>query len=93
DESADQKILKKQQSTGILRSLWGGGNKNPDHPSPVASPTPSAAPLVSPTEAKKLIVGADDDDVPKDPPSTFLAGIWGAKSNLKRTNSDTKLNI
>ncbi|KAI9345590.1 hypothetical protein BDR26DRAFT_140175 [Obelidium mucronatum] len=78
----------KSQSTGILRSLW--GNKNPDRPSPVASPTPGT--VVSPTEAKALIVGADDDDVPKEPPSTFLASIWGAKSNLKRTNSETKLN-
>ncbi|KAJ3407194.1 hypothetical protein HDU80_009455 [Chytriomyces hyalinus] len=88
--------LKNKQSTGILSSLW-GGRKNPEDPagqaaaaattSPVA-PSAAAAAGSTGVDVKQVMVGADDDDVPQQPPSKFLASIWGAKSKLKRTDSE-----
>ncbi|KAJ3408481.1 hypothetical protein HDU80_005623 [Chytriomyces hyalinus] len=92
--------LKGKQSTGILSSLW-GGRKNPeDASSSAAASTTVNAPPVTPgsevasetapgaMDVKQAIVGADDDDAPQQPPSKFLASIWGAKSKLKRTDSE-----
>ncbi|KAJ3220877.1 hypothetical protein HDU81_011130, partial [Chytriomyces hyalinus] len=90
--------LKGKQSTGILSSLW-GGRKNPEEAATAATSTVNAPPATPGSEVasettpgavdvKQVIVGADDDDAPQQPPSKFLASIWGAKSKLKRTDSE-----
>ncbi|KAI8608644.1 hypothetical protein BC830DRAFT_935622 [Chytriomyces sp. MP71] len=92
-----------KQSTGILSSLWGGRGKNPEgasdsqtaiqtstlvpEPSP-SEPVATAATSAGVVNVKDVVVGADDDDVPQQPPSKFLASIWGAKTKLKRTDSE-----
>ncbi|KAJ3135575.1 hypothetical protein HK100_002583 [Physocladia obscura] len=90
---ADTKTLKNKPSTGILRSLWGsGGNKAGDQQQQQQQQTspPQKTPPGSVMDIKPQVVGADDEaEVPK--PSTLLASIWGAKSNLKRTPSEPKL--
>ncbi|KAJ3347801.1 hypothetical protein HDU83_001804 [Entophlyctis luteolus] len=80
--SPDPKGIKNKPSTGILRSLWGGKQG----PGPDAKTTTSTDAKPSIADPKTLVVGAEDDsDVPK--PSTLLASIWGAKSNLKKTET------
>ncbi|KAJ3386187.1 hypothetical protein HDU84_001767 [Entophlyctis sp. JEL0112] len=80
--SPDAKGVKNKPSTGILRSLWGG--KQGTGTDAKAGTPPDAKPSVA--DPKTLVVGAEDDsDVPK--PSTLLASIWGAKSNLKKTET------
>ncbi|KAI8608739.1 hypothetical protein BC830DRAFT_1154046 [Chytriomyces sp. MP71] len=92
-----------KQSTGILSSLWGGRGKNPegsesttatqtstmgpDDPVP-SEPTTTATTSDVVANAKDVIAGADEDDVPQQPPSKFLASIWGATTKLKRTESE-----
>ncbi|KAJ3226894.1 hypothetical protein HDU81_007028 [Chytriomyces hyalinus] len=87
--------LKNKQSTGILSSLW-GGRKNPEDAAGQTAAAATTSPVASSAAAagsagvdvKQVMVGADDDDVPQQPPSKFLASIWGAKSKLKRTDSE-----
>ncbi|KAJ3063025.1 hypothetical protein HDU98_001112 [Podochytrium sp. JEL0797] len=102
--SADSKSLKNKPSQGILRSIW-GGNKNAAaaptgsaeptaHSSAVSPVAPQPAPLQLPATAipaNAMGSPMTEDEGPKQPPSTFLTSIWGAKSNLKRTNSSGKL--
>ncbi|KAJ3292916.1 hypothetical protein HDU79_000943 [Rhizoclosmatium sp. JEL0117] len=135
-DDADSKSLKNKASTGILRSLWGGGGgskSSTDLASAAVGPptsglathattlgtsskrvsitsvasafakrlsggsfssnaVPGRSITVSPAPSvMSLVDGADDEDLPKDKPSTLLASIWGAKSNLKRTNSETQM--
>ncbi|KAI8844095.1 hypothetical protein BJ741DRAFT_264441 [Chytriomyces cf. hyalinus JEL632] len=88
--------LKNKQSTGILSSLW-GGRKNPEDAAGQAAAAATTSPVTpnavaaagsAGVDVKQVMVGADDDDVPQQPPSKFLASIWGAKSKLKRTDSE-----